>query len=563
MAKVILSAPVQAKNDFQVLVDIDTVEMFDAGQFDLVYDATALRIDNIASGKIGDIEIPISRTNEISKGRTRVILNIPGIPGVTGEGYLAVINMANIAETSQETSIGVINGFINNILAEEIKATWEGTTIKLMVSVDPTKEQLQDQYNKNVIKDIYQLEGSTLKRVVNPDPLDKVEVTIGSGDGDFTPDIQLTRWDEVGFKIKPILDGVQDKQFCFDSDKVLFETLDMDYDIHKGEGCYKFIWSLKNKPVSNIIRFRMESHGLIFYPQRPLNEEYQDGWSEKFKHQIRATETELSIQITEDDLGDFPGTKAGDWVVIRRRPQSIVNSVAVYHAGNPKNIKGGKVYAQGKAFHILAPHFTDSIGQKSWGKIHINEGYYNVEIPQDYLDKAVFPIRSNDTFGYTSIGGSSAAWATYDFYGYRFTGAAGTATTISLYCESSIYARYKGVLVLQSDLNIVTNGVGDNPTMNPTAGWITSTFSSSPTIAAVDYVVSGIPNNSTNAVYYDTGDANYSYYDGSNSYDTPTDPTDASTSDEKWSIYVTYTPSAGGISIPVAMHHYTKNVRAG
>jgi len=39
-------------------------------------------------------------------------------------------------------------------------------------------------------------------------------------------------------------------------------------------------------------------------------------------------------------------------------------------------------------------------------KKDIENGIYSVEIPQEFLDKAVYPIKSNDDFGYASIGSS-------------------------------------------------------------------------------------------------------------------------------------------------------------
>jgi len=245
-------------------------------------------------------------------------------------------------------------------------------------------EKISQKYEQAIeIKDKYQLDGASLKRVniknaeltSKGDVKDKIVVEIGDKDKtEFTPDIKISRWDEVSFKIKPNLGNVstKDKDLKFEGDKIKFDTPDISYEMYEyfeDEGGYKFIWYLNKAPPTNKIDFVIESEGLDFFYQPELTQQ-------------------------EIDEGAF-------------RPENVVGSYAVYHSTKGgMNDAYGKDYKVGKAFHIYRPHLIDANGLEVWGNLHIENGIYSVEIPQDFLDKAVYPIKSNDTFGYTTKGAS-------------------------------------------------------------------------------------------------------------------------------------------------------------
>ena len=167
-----------------------------------------------------------------------------------------------------------------------------------------------------------------------------------------------------------------------------------------------------------------------------------------------------------------------------------------------------------------------------------------VEIPQEVLDSAVYPIRhaAGLTFGCDpAFPGSTVATVTINkFRGVFATpGNAGDANSISAHCSIST-ADMKGVLVLSADKTIVNNGVGDKVDVGSSYAWITSPFSTNPSISTVEYVV-GIIVFNTLHLHNDTGTEDDSWYDNSNNFGCPTDPTDGSTlSGIRYSIYCTY-----------------------
>lgn len=121
----------------------------------------------------------------------------------------------------------------------------------------------------------------------------------------------------------------------------------------------------------------------------------------------------------------------------------------------------------------------------------------------------------------------------------------------------------KLAIVKFSDLTIVSNGVSSQFEVpegaSPAAATqVDATFASAPTLSSsTDYLLMAIHNDADWSVYitYDAGETNFTYIDTTNSFSSPTDPTDAvigagdSSTDfvannNKFSIWVTYTPAA-------------------
>jgi hypothetical protein len=120
---------------------------------------------------------------------------------------------------------------------------------------------------------------------------------------------------------------------------------------------------------------------------------------------------------------------------------------------------------------------------------------------------------------------------------------AGNGTSISFYGnrygDTNIY--FKGVLVKASDKTIVTNGITDPFFVNSAIPqWWTATFPIAPAIEKdTAYYVCIIASNNI-VVNIDTGGIGQYFGDSSNSYASPTNPTDGSLLDYYCSVYCTY-----------------------
>lgn len=198
---------------------------------------------------------------------------------------------------------------------------------------------------------------------------DKVEVKVGGKD-EFKPKVEISLWDEVNFSVELLETETGNPSLNFDKDKIKWSKGNIDveyYDYSEGEGGYKMVWFLKEKPATNKVEFSLQSKGVKFYYQPPLTQK-------------------------EKDEGAV-------------RPENVVGSYAVYHESKGgMNDINSKDYKAGKVGHIFRPRLKDSNGWEVWGNLKIQGGLYEVEIPEDFYNKAVYPIKSNDTFGWDTIG---------------------------------------------------------------------------------------------------------------------------------------------------------------
>jgi len=137
---VTIDAPAEAApgSDFTANVNISEVANFDACNYDVSFDASVLRLDNVTSGLIGSTTIPVDTSNEISPGTYRVIQNVPGLSGVSGSGYLAVLHFHVIGSNGGWSAINLSNGVLLNNQAQEIPATWVGDSVSVSDTTPPS-----------------------------------------------------------------------------------------------------------------------------------------------------------------------------------------------------------------------------------------------------------------------------------------------------------------------------------------------------------------------------------------------------------------------------------------
>jgi len=133
-----IDAPDEAapNSDFTANVNISEVVDFDSCNYDVSFDASVLRLDDVTSGLIGSTPIPVDIYTEISSGTYRIIQNVSGLTGVSGSGYLAVLHFHVIGSEGDSSAISLSNGMLANNLAEEIAATWVGDSVDI-TSVQP------------------------------------------------------------------------------------------------------------------------------------------------------------------------------------------------------------------------------------------------------------------------------------------------------------------------------------------------------------------------------------------------------------------------------------------
>lgn len=407
---------------------------------------------------------------------------------------------------------------------------------------DVSKDKLTEKYNASPkIKEKYVLEGSVLKREVKEDSRDRIEVKIGNTNfgaatsTEFTPDIEFSRWDEVSFKLSPQMQSAleKDKTLTFEDEKIKYATKKEEihfYELPKDEanpdGAFEIEWILKEKPNTNIVEFQLDTQGLDFFYQLPLDKENNVGQ----EGIVSCTETQC---FGEDDE------------VIMHRPENIVGSYAIYASEEKINWINGKEYKIGKVGHIYRPKIIDSAGTEVWGELHVENGILSVTIPQKFLDEAVYPVLVDPTIGYQVQPGTSTSPSTNDLRGtYSTVSVDGTVNIIWMYVNKAS-SDYKGILVASSTYTIVTNGVGSVAVSIGGTAWASSTFSTNPVITAGDYVVSEVMSSGLGNFFLDGATGQNSILHANN-YTTPVDPTTATFSTNKYGFFAVYSPTAAG-----------------
>ena len=390
------------------------------------------------------------------------------------------------------------------------------------------------------IKDKYQIHDNAfdLDVIKNPekDRLGEVKDDVRAIIGDdkvpdtFIPQLKLARWEnETNFSIrlKDTEEGEESLSSLQNKIKWSKGNIDIEfYDFEEDEGGYKLVWFLKEKPKTNKVEFTIQSKGLKFYYQPELTQKEKDEGASQ--------------------------------------PENVIGSYAVYHdTKGGLNDSGGKDYKVGKAFHIYRPKIIDAEGKETWGILHIENGIYSVEIPQDFLDTAVYPIKSNDTFGYTTEGTSFSGIATYGPYRGQFTSSgAGTITALDAYV-SNANANFQGLTTgaIYSGNNVIANGKSSEYSSAYTTApyWRTSGFSVNPTISAATYWLALSGDATVAKFYFDATVGTHG--NDTTAYDTFPDPwADDSSGTRTFSIYATYTPGAAGTNIKINISDTWKDV---
>lgn len=384
----------------------------------------------------------------------------------------------------------------------------------------------------------YNHRNNTLSREVKSNDRDRIELEIGDAkQPDFKPQIKIKRWDnEVNFSLRAEEDpnavvGVDKNKIRYKAKDYEVNIYELDPDDVNEDGGVEFEWVVPEKPKSNVLIATIQTKGLDFFYQPPLTNE-------------------------EVEQGD-------------ERPENVVGSYAVYH-----KTKGGmnrsdrREYKAGKAFHIYRPWIYDKSGDGVYGDLNIDQekGLLTVTVPQDFLEKAVYPVVVDPTFGYTSIGASTGTMSDdHVVLVGNLTAVNGVLDSISTYRSSdssvntwkmAVYNNitYHGTSFYPQSADLVGETVEGEDT---TLGWNTLNANGTVTLTSGDVGLSRWDESGfTSDYYYDTGTSYVSSdsttYDGS-AFPNPYGATNVSANNpQNVSIYATYTATTGVVFGPAS-----------
>lgn len=343
-----------------------------------------------------------------------------------------------------------------------------------------------------------------------------------------TPYLTLPRWDNEVYMTIDLPYGrggnksLKDSKLKYSNQKYDVAIYSKQIDKQHTEGGVEFDITLKEKPKSNVLYFSIQSKGLDFF--------YQP-------------------ELTEEEI------KQG-----RERPENVVGSYAVYHSTKSGDYSklGGKNYMCGKAFHIYRPKVTDSKGAWVWGELNISDGVLSITIDQKFLDTATYPVHVDPDWGYTNEGSSNTG-STAGYLAY-ISDAPESADidSISVYCRyasGDSAGHIKGIMATDSDGVLLTNGASDQSSSqtSSTNAWITSNYSSKPSVTEGTTYRIGVLGENNIDVAYDSGTGvNSKSGMQYGSWESPDDWAEFTVMElsDKCSIYATYT-AGGGNNAPV------------
>lgn len=377
------------------------------------------------------------------------------------------------------------------------------------------------------LADKFQVENNTLKRDVKENPKDRIELEIGdSKQPDFKPQAKIMRWDnEVNASFRYVDPEPGDPTIETEGNvvkyvkpKVEFHAYELDPAEGLEDGGLEIELLLKEKPDTNKFDFTIQTKGLDFFYQPALTQQ-------------------------EIDEG-------------ASRPDDVVGSYAVYHATKGgMNDVAGMEYKVGKAFHIYRPFAHDANGDGIWCDLNVDTetGILSVTIDQAWLEKAVYPVVVDPTFGYTSIGGSLNNWSANTVFLFQAelteNGDISSLHTYSDDTSGSLDA--KGLIYVAdgSDYPTDQEAVSSPITINTTDTWRDYTVSVS--LAAGTYYLGAVNSASAHQFRWDTAGTLSVYADTTaGNYTTPPDPYPSSDipvfTTRSYSIYATYTAAGGG-----------------
>jgi YD repeat-containing protein len=127
-------AEVAPNSDFTADVVISQVDNFDAASYNVSFNDSILRLDNVTSGQLDTTVIPVDSWNEISPGTYTIIQNVPGLVGVSGSGTLAILHFHVVGTECQTSPIDLSDGILGDNLAQQIPATWIGDSVHVSTS---------------------------------------------------------------------------------------------------------------------------------------------------------------------------------------------------------------------------------------------------------------------------------------------------------------------------------------------------------------------------------------------------------------------------------------------
>jgi parallel beta-helix repeat protein len=122
---------VEEGETFVITIDVDNIMDFNAGRFDLSFNSSVVNVTHVEDGRLNGATIPVDPWSFMDKNTIGVILDIRGLTGVSGSGYLAKISFEVVGDKDDESVLDISNGQLVNNKAEFIPAEWIDAKVRI------------------------------------------------------------------------------------------------------------------------------------------------------------------------------------------------------------------------------------------------------------------------------------------------------------------------------------------------------------------------------------------------------------------------------------------------
>jgi len=201
---VTVNAPAYVEETFTASIDVDNITDFNSGQFDLSFDSTIVNVTAVADGHVDGETIPVDRWEFMDKDRIRVILDVSGISGVSGSGYLAKISFEVVGKSGDRSVLDIQptsskDAVLVDTEAEEIPV--ELIDDEAIVGPRPVKvevnapEYVEETFNATIdVDSVTNLNSGQFDLSFDSSVVNVTDVADGSVDGESIP---VDRWEFI------------------------------------------------------------------------------------------------------------------------------------------------------------------------------------------------------------------------------------------------------------------------------------------------------------------------------------------------------------------------------
>ena len=117
---------------FEVSIDVEKIKDLNSGKFDLSFDSSVVNVTGVADGSLDGTTIPAEMWIA-DEGIINVIVDIPGITGVSGSGNLAKVSFEVVGEKRDRSELVISNVQLVDDEAEFIPVEEEEVVAKIKV----------------------------------------------------------------------------------------------------------------------------------------------------------------------------------------------------------------------------------------------------------------------------------------------------------------------------------------------------------------------------------------------------------------------------------------------